>query len=135
MVTEMGPVSVYTRPVSIAAVPVGRAAPSGGAAPRPHRRSPVALVALALVVSGFGLTGCSIVAKVKKVEHDVEGNKATIDAFTTKVQSGESVAFEATYKTTGSAPATIVYAVQPPKGLAFTDTPSGVDRNHGATSW
>ena len=78
-----------------------------------------------LAVSGFGLTGCSIVAKVKKVEHDVEGNRSTIDAFTTKVQSGESATFEATYVTTGASPATIVYAVQPPQGLTFTDTPSG----------
>jgi hypothetical protein len=83
------------------------------------------MVAAALMVSGVALTGCSIVTKVKTVEHDVEGNKSTIDAFTTKVQSGESTTFEATYMTTGSSPATIVYAVQPPTGLAFTDTPLG----------
>jgi len=65
------------------------------------------------------------VTKVKKVEQDVEGNKSTIDAFTSKVQSGESATFEATYSTTGASPATIVYAVQPPTGLTFTDTPSG----------
>jgi len=65
------------------------------------------------------------VKAVDKVKHDVEGNKSTIDAFTTKIQAGESTTFEATYITTGSSPATIVYAVQPPKGLAFTATPSG----------
>jgi hypothetical protein len=87
------------------------------------RRAAGAAVALMLV--GMGLTGCSIVAKVKSVAHAVEGNKSTIDAFTTKMQSGQPPDFEATYATTGSAPATIVYAVQAPKGLAFTDTPSG----------
>jgi outer membrane murein-binding lipoprotein Lpp len=85
----------------------------------------VGFVAVALVVGGVGVTGCSIVTKVKKVEQDVEGNKSTIDAFTSKVQSGESATFEATYSTTGASPATIVYAVQPPTGLTFTDTPSG----------
>jgi hypothetical protein len=78
-----------------------------------------------VVLAGFGLTGCSVVRAVDKVKHDVEGNKSTIDAFTSKVQSGESTTFEATYITTGTAPATIVYAVRPPKGLAFTDTPTG----------
>jgi hypothetical protein len=102
-----------------------RAASGGPNVGLRRRRSLVGLVAVVLVVSGVGLTGCSVVAKVKTVEHDVEGNKATIDAFTTKVQSGESVTFEATYMTAGSSSATIVYAVQPPKGLAFTDTPSG----------
>jgi hypothetical protein len=82
---------------------------------------------VALVLAAFGLSGCSVVRAVDKVKHDVEGNKSTIDAFTSKIQSGESTTFEATYITTGSAPATIVYAVQPPKGLAFTDTPSGSD--------
>ena len=83
------------------------------------------------MVSLVGLTGCSVVRAAKKIENDVEGNKSTIDAFTTKIQSGEATTFEATYVTTGSSPATIVYAVQPPNGLAFTDTPS---TTAGATS-
>jgi hypothetical protein len=85
----------------------------------------VALVATALLVVGVGTTGCSVVNKVRTAVHDVKGNKATIDAFSSKVQSGAATTFEATYVTTGSAPATIVYAVQPPTGLAFTDTPTG----------
>ncbi len=84
-----------------------------------------ALAAAALVLGGFGLTGCSVVKAAEKVKHDVEGNKATVDTFTAKIQSGEATTFEATYTTTGAAPATIVYAVQPPEGLAFTDTPAG----------
>jgi hypothetical protein len=80
--------------------------------------------AMALVV-GAGLTGCSVVQKVKNVVHAVEGNKATVDSFTAKLQSAQPPNFEATYTTTGNAPATIVYAVEAPKGLSFTDTPSG----------
>lgn len=73
---------------------------------------------------GRGLAGCGVVSTVSKVAHDVHGNKATIDTFTGRIQSGEAKAFEATYQTTGSSPATVVYAVDPPKGLAFTETPA-----------
>lgn len=66
---------------------------------------------------------------VRTVTHDVAANKATIDAFTTKLKSGEGTAFEATYVTTGSSPTTIRYAVRPPKGLAFSYTPSGGSSN------
>ena len=93
--------------------------------PAGHRRYSAGFSALALIVLGAGLTGCSIVRKVNNVVHTIEGNKATIDSFTTKLQSAQPPNFEATYTTTGSTPATIVYAVEAPKGLAFTDTPSG----------
>jgi len=89
------------------------------------RRSTAGVVAVGLALSGFGLTGCGVVTAVKKLAGTVEKNKATIDAFTSKMKSGEAVPFEATYVTTGSSPITIVYAVQPPKGLAFKETPSG----------
>jgi outer membrane murein-binding lipoprotein Lpp len=83
-------------------------------------------LALAIVAfGGLGLTGCSVVAKVKAVAHAVEGNKNTIDAFNSKLGANQPPEFEATYVTTGSSPATIVYAVDSPTGLAFTDTPSG----------
>lgn len=77
-----------------------------------------------LVASVMIGTGCGVVNAAKKAVHDVEGNRATIDAFTAKVKAGETSTFEATYVTTGSAPATIVYAVHPPQGLAFTEAPS-----------
>jgi hypothetical protein len=80
------------------------------------------VIGVGLVLSLLGLAGCSAVKAAKTVAHDVRGNKATIDAFTTKVKSGEATTFEATYITTGSSPATVVYAVQPPKGLAFKET-------------
>ena len=77
-----------------------------------------------LVLSALVATGCGAINAAKKAVHNIEGNKATIDAFTGKVNTGQSSAFEATYVTTGTNPATIVYAVRPPKGLAFTETPS-----------
>jgi outer membrane murein-binding lipoprotein Lpp len=82
------------------------------------------MVGVAVALTALGLSGCGVVSAVKKVESDVRGNKATIDTFNSKLQTGAAVPFEATYVTTGSSPATIVYAVQPPKGLAFQETPS-----------
>jgi hypothetical protein len=77
------------------------------------------------MLSGLGLTGCSVIKAVQKVKDTVESNRGTIDAFTTRLKSGKATPFEATYVTTGSSPATIVYAVMLPKGIAFRDTPSG----------
>jgi hypothetical protein len=84
-----------------------------------------AAIAAALVVGGVGLTGCTVVKAAEKVEHTVKGNKDTIDNFTNTIKSSNGATFEATYVTTGSSPATVVYAVEPPQGLAFQDTPSG----------
>ncbi len=57
------------------------------------------------------------------VQH-VEGAKAIIDAITAKLRAGDGSTYEATYVSTGGPHATIVYAVDPPKGIAFTQTPS-----------
>jgi hypothetical protein len=95
----------------------------------PGRRRTAWVIAVALVLSGFGLTGCGVVKAVNKVKNDVEGNKAVIDQFTTNLKSGEAKPFEATYTTTGSSPTKIVYAVQPPQGLVFKDTMSGSGSN------
>ena len=100
----------------------------------PGRRRTAGIVAVALMLSGFGLTGCGIVAAAKKVKNEVESNKAVIDAFTNKMTSGEATRFEATYATTGSSPTTIVYAVEPPKGLAFRVVPSGSSGSGGISS-
>ncbi len=78
-----------------------------------------------LAVGIVGLCSCSVLNKVKTTVHDIRGDKATIDAFNSKLQSGAATPFQVTYVTTGSAPATIVYAVQPPTNVAFDDTPSG----------
>jgi hypothetical protein len=87
------------------------------------RRS--ALAAATVVVPACGFSACSAIRRVSDAVHDIRGNKAAIDAFSTKLASGTATTFEATYVTTGSAPATIVYAVQPPVGVAFDDTPTG----------
>jgi hypothetical protein len=76
------------------------------------------------VALGVTLAGCAAINKVKTVAQDVKTNKKTMDTFTTKIQSGAAQPFMATYVTTGDSPTTVVYAVQPPKGLAFTSTPS-----------
>jgi hypothetical protein len=90
-----------------------------------HGRRIGSLAAL-LVAVGVLATGCSALSKVKQAVHTVEGNKATIDSFTQSLQSTKDTAFEATYSTTGSSPATIVYAVDPPSGgLAFHETQTG----------
>jgi outer membrane murein-binding lipoprotein Lpp len=93
------------------------------------RRSTVVVVAV--VTASLGLAGCSAVSKARSavkaghaIEKTVKANKSTIDAFTANIKSNQPATFEATYITTGKSPATIVYAVQPPKGLAFTDTPT-----------
>ena len=88
---------------------------------------------LAVIVATAGLlvTGCSVVSKVRQTVHNVEGNKATIDSFTQNLQSNQSSPFEASYTTTGSSPATVVYAVDPAKGgLAFHETQTGANASN-----
>jgi hypothetical protein len=93
-----------------------------GSVPRPRLGALIAL----LVCVGLVGTGCSALNKVKNVVHTVEGNKATIDSFTQNLQSTSTTPFQATYTTTGSAPATVVYAVDPASGgLAFRQTQTG----------
>ena len=80
----------------------------------------------ALVGVGAFATGCSAVSKIKQDVHTVEANKSTVDSFTQNLQSNKDVPFEATYMTTGSSPATIVYAVDPSSGgLAFHESQTG----------
>jgi len=84
-----------------------------------------ASVAIVATVGLLG-AGCSVVSKVRQAVHNVESNKATIDSFTQNLQSNQGSPFEATYTTTGSAPATVVYGVDPAHGgLAFHETQTG----------
>ncbi len=84
------------------------------------------IVMASLVAVGALATGCSVVNKVRQAVHTVEGNKATIDSFTQNLQSTKDTPFQATYTTTGSSPATVVYAVDPSSGgLAFHQTQTG----------
>jgi hypothetical protein len=80
------------------------------------------VVVLTAVLCSVGLSGCSAVKAANNIRHDVDNNKATISGFTKQIKNGEAKPFEATYVTTGASPATIVYAVQPPTGLLFTET-------------
>lgn len=81
--------------------------------------------AAAILLTGFGLTGCGVVKAVKQVSRDVESNKATIDAFTGRLKAGEATTFEARYMTTGSSPAKVLYAVRPPDDLALSTAAAG----------
>jgi hypothetical protein len=92
--------------------------------PAAHTRVFV-LVPLAIGLAGLMVTGCSAVRAVEKAKNTVENNRAVIGDFTRKVQSGAAQSFEAIYQTTGTSPATVVYAVKRPKGILFRDTPSG----------
>ncbi|HVB43822.1 MAG TPA: hypothetical protein VNF47_14125 [Streptosporangiaceae bacterium] len=79
-------------------------------------------VAAAALMLGTVISGCSVVNKINSIQHAVEGNKATIDNFAKGLQNGKAVPFEVTYVTTGSSPATITYAVQPPREVGFKES-------------
>ena len=79
-----------------------------------------------LVAVGALAASCGTVNRIKQTVHTVENNRATIDSFSQNLQSTKAVPFEATYTTTGSSPATVVYAVDPSSGgLAFHETQTG----------
>jgi hypothetical protein len=81
---------------------------------------------LLLVAVGTLAASCGTVNKIKQAVHTVENNRATIDSFSQNLQSTKAAPFEATYTTTGSSPATVVYAVDPSSGgLAFHETQAG----------
>ena len=89
-------------------------------------RSRIGILMAVLVAVGALATGCSVVSKVKQDVHTVESNKSTVDSFTQNLQSTKDTPFEATYMTTGTSPATIVYAVDPSSGgLAFHEGQTG----------
>ncbi len=87
--------------------------------------------ALAAAAVGMLAAGCGVVHKVDQAVHNVEGNTAKIDSFSQKLQSNQSAPFVATYTTSGGAPATVLYAVDPSSGgLAFHLTQSGPDASN-----
>jgi hypothetical protein len=90
------------------------------------QRSRIGFLIVSLVLAGAFAASCSAVGKIKQAVHTVEGNKATIDSFNQHLQSTANTPFAATYATTGSFPATVVYAVDPASGgLAFHETQTG----------
>jgi hypothetical protein len=101
----------------------------------PGRRGVAGLAAVALL-GGFGLAGCGLgkaVSAVKKVTDNVAANKATVDEFASSMKSAATT-FEATYVTTGTSPTTVIYAVRPPKELAFSETPSAAGASNGLSA-
>ena len=85
----------------------------------------MAAVALAALLVAAAVSGCSVIRKVNNAVNTIETNKQIMDSFTSSMNSSKDIAFTATYVTTGSSPATVVYGVNPPHEVAFTDTPAG----------
>jgi hypothetical protein len=90
------------------------------------------MLVAAMALGACLLTGCGVISAIHKAVKTVEGNKATVDAFTSNIKTTKTATFEVTYTTTGSSPAKVVYAVDSPSHeLAFTDTPSSAgSTNH-----
>ncbi len=86
----------------------------------------VAVASLAAVL-GAASAGCSVVSKIDKIRHTVEGNRATIKAFTDGLKNSKAVPFQVTYVTTGDSPTTVTYAVQPPTNISFAEAGTGSD--------
>lgn len=93
-----------------------------------------AAVAVAVLMGAPGLAGCGAGHAASKVSHPAAGNhpvagtmaaggKGTVGAFIAKLQARTATPFEAKYLRTGKAPAVIVYAVRPPDGLLFSESP------------
>jgi hypothetical protein len=91
----------------------------------PARLKSAGLAAVLALMLGCGLTSCSLARAVHKVADTVHSNSSIIDVFTARLKSGQPDRFEVTYVTTGSNPSKVVYAVQPPDDLAFTDSATG----------
>ena len=104
--------------------------PSPNARKRVSPRRQAAIAAAVITATALGLTGCSAVSKavnaIKTVHSALHGN-AAINSVTAKLKTSDTSAYEVTYVTTGSSPATIEYAASPPHGFAFdADTSSGL---------
>jgi hypothetical protein len=87
-------------------------------------QSRILAAAGAVIVLSAASAGCSVVNKINSLRHTVDKNRATITAFTQGLNA-KAVPFQATYVTTGGSPTTVVYAVQPPKDVSFSETGSG----------
>jgi len=114
--------------------PRSRRLSTAGSAPgirKPHvglalaSRRGSACAAAALLFVSLGSAGCSVVSKINSIRHAVEGNKAIIQSFTQGLKNSKATPFQVTYVTTGAAPTTVTYAVQPPKDISFMETATG----------
>ncbi len=93
---------------------------------RHHRRPSHSQAAwpVAILIAAAALSGCSLIHKVQTAVHTAKGNLDTINSFDASMTSKVPPNFQVTYQTSGSSPATVVYAVEAPKELAFTVTPT-----------
>jgi hypothetical protein len=85
----------------------------------------VVAVAAVVLPLALGLTGCSAITKAVnavKTVHDILHGSAAINQLSSKISAGDSAAYDVSYVTTGSAPATINYAADPPTDFAIDDT-------------
>ena len=83
------------------------------------------LVAVVVLTSVLGLTGCSKVINAIKTAHNVLHEGAAISALSNKIKSADKSPYEVTYVTTGSNPVTTELAASPPRDFAFGTTVSG----------
>lgn len=83
------------------------------------RRGSAGIAVAALL--GIGSAGCGVVSKLNNIRHAIDTNKTIVQSFTQGLKQSKAVPFQATYITTGANPATVTYAVQPPKNVSFSE--------------
>ena len=89
--------------------------------------SRTAAIAVVAVPLALGLTGCSAIGKAVnavKAIHNILHGSAAIDSLYDEIRAGDGAAYDVTYVTTGTSPATINYAADPPAEFAFDDKTS-----------
>ncbi len=85
------------------------------------RRAAIGAIGGAILLASL-LGGCGTLSAIHKAATTIKSNKTTVDDFTSNLSS-EPTSFVVTYTTSGSQPATVVYAVSPPHSVAFSVTP------------
>jgi hypothetical protein len=88
---------------------------------RRGQRRIAGVAVVAVLLGGFGVSGCALDKAIKRASRDISSNRAVIDHFTAGIKTGEATPFEVTYRTMGPVPATIRYAVRPPAHIAFRE--------------
>jgi hypothetical protein len=85
-----------------------------------------ALACAALALAAVSMTGCAKIVQhaLNGVTHGLIGGNAALNAFTGKVQNGESATYDVTYVTSGSSPATVEYTANPPHDWGLSETES-----------
>lgn len=96
-------------------------------------------VLCAVLVLATSLSGCSLVAKgiAHEVEKHVLHTNAAVASLSSKVQQNDATPHAVTYVTTGSAPVTVTYAVDPPHELVFATSGASTDLRliENSTGW